>query len=223
MSDAPTSLYPYVINQELPMDSIYQLKPYFQRSLVGLVNRAWRAGVTPNQITLAALGLSLVAGAVMAGWHEHVALFLLAPVVLLLRMGLNAMDGMLARHYQMQSPLGLLLNELGDVLADVALYLPFATLPFLSPALVVLIVIGGLCTELAGNLAPQVGAARRYDGPLGKSDRALLFSLYALVIQWGPPPPLTLHLAALAVLGLLGLTVYRRVVYALAVGERATR
>jgi CDP-diacylglycerol--glycerol-3-phosphate 3-phosphatidyltransferase len=35
-------------------------------------------------------------------------------------MALNAIDGMLAREHDMQSPLGAMLNELGDVLSDVA-------------------------------------------------------------------------------------------------------
>ncbi|MEZ6048408.1 MAG: hypothetical protein R3C11_23120 [Planctomycetaceae bacterium] len=33
---------------------------------------------------------------------------------------------MLAREHNMKSNLGLVLNELGDVIADSALYLPFA-------------------------------------------------------------------------------------------------
>ncbi len=41
-------------------------------------------------------------------------------------MALNAVDGMLAREYRQKSRLGAVLNELSDVLADAALYLPFA-------------------------------------------------------------------------------------------------
>lgn len=46
------------------------------------------------------------------------------PVVLLLCMALNALDGMLAQKRQIQSRLSAVLNELGDVLADTFLYLP---------------------------------------------------------------------------------------------------
>lgn len=199
----------------LPIPTLYQLKPRFQQSLRRLVEQAWRWGVTPNQITVTALLLSVVTGLLLVWFHTYPVIFLAVPVVLLLRMALNVMDGMLARSYQMQTPLGAILNEVGDVVADVALYLPFATLDFLPPLLIVLIVVGAFCTEMTGVVAVQIGATRRYDGPLGKSDRALLFSLYALVIQWGQPQPLLLTLCAVGVLLLLVLTIYNRAYHAL--------
>lgn len=195
--------------------SLYQLKPRFQQHLRSLVDRAWRWGVTPNQLTAAAFGLSLLTGATVYLWHEHPAIFLATPVVLFIRMALNAMDGMLARSYQMQTPLGAILNELGDVLSDVALYLPFGTLTFIPQPLLVLIVIGALCTEMTGCLATQIGATRRYDGPMGKSDRALLFSLYAIIIQFGQPNSSVLSIGATIVLLLLILTVINRAAHAL--------
>lgn len=199
----------------LPSLTLYQLKPRFQQSLRALVDQAWRWGVTPNQITVTALLLSVVTGLLVAWFHAYKIVFLAVPVVLLLRMALNAMDGMLARTYQMQTPLGAILNEVGDVLADAALYLPFATLGFISPFWIVLIVLGAVCTEMTGVVAVQIGAARRYDGPLGKSDRALLFSLYALVIQWGQPQLLLLTLCAVGVLFLLVMTIFNRAYQAL--------
>jgi CDP-diacylglycerol--glycerol-3-phosphate 3-phosphatidyltransferase len=39
------------------------------------------------------------------------------------------------------------------------------------------IIVLALLTEIAGLLALSVGASRRYDGPMGKSDRALLFGI----------------------------------------------
>lgn len=199
----------------LSIPTLYQLKPRFQQSLRRLVDYAWRWGVTPNQITVTALLLSVATGLLMAWFHAYPVVFLAAPVVLLLRMALNAMDGMLARTYQMQTPLGAILNEVGDVVADAALYLPFAILDFVSPLLMVLIVLGAFCTEMTGVVAVQIGATRRYDGPLGKSDRALLFSLYALVIQWGQPQPLLLTFCAVGVLFLLVLTIFNRAYRAL--------
>lgn len=44
-------------------------------------------------------------------------------------MGLNAIDGMLAREFGQQSRLGAYLNELSDVIADAALYLSLASVP----------------------------------------------------------------------------------------------
>ena len=80
------------------MPSIYDLKPAFQNLLRPVVRWIARKGVTANQVTLAALMLSLSAGAVIA-WSRNLCTLLLLPAVLLLRMALNAMDGMLAREH----------------------------------------------------------------------------------------------------------------------------
>jgi len=103
------------------MPSVYQLKPAFQGLLRPIVNWLARIGVTANQVTIAALLLSLSTGHVIARAHGGPSLLLL-PVVLFVRMALNAMDGMLAREHNQKSALGAILNELGDVVADVGLY-----------------------------------------------------------------------------------------------------
>lgn len=170
------------------MASIYELKPGFQRLLRPLVGRLAAAGVTANQVTLAALGLSVVTGAVVAWAAPALWALWLLPVVLLARMALNAVDGMLAREHGQASPLGAMLNELGDLVSDAVLYLPFALVPGLWPAWVVIVVAGALVTEAAGMLGPIVGASRRYDGPFGKSDRALAFGVIAVALASGAVP-----------------------------------
>ncbi|PHI30206.1 CDP-alcohol phosphatidyltransferase family protein [Budvicia aquatica] len=161
--------------------TLYDLKPRFQALLRPLLNRLYRAGVTANQVTLAALGSSIVIGIVLAVFPFS-SLFLILPIFLFIRMALNAIDGLLAREYNQQSKLGALLNETGDVLSDAALYLPFALLPGAMPWLVVLAVFLSALTEFCGVLAQTIGASRRYDGPMGKSDRALVFGAYGLAI-----------------------------------------
>ena len=163
------------------MPSIYALKPGFQNLLRPMVNGLGRCGVTANQITLAALLLSLGAGAAIA-WAHGGRMLLILPAVLLVRMALNAMDGMLAREHHQKSALGAILNELGDVIADAALYLPLAMAPEFDPRLVMCIVILSILTEMTGVIGVQIGASRRYDGPLGKSDRAFLFGLMGLLL-----------------------------------------
>jgi CDP-diacylglycerol--glycerol-3-phosphate 3-phosphatidyltransferase len=106
-----------------------------------------------------------------------------------LRMAFNAIDGMLAREFGQQSALGAFLNELTDVLSDAALYLPFALVtPFQAFWVGSVIVLAGV-SEFAGALGPTVGASRRYDGPLGKSDRAFVFGALGLYIALGGPLP----------------------------------
>ncbi len=108
------------------MPTLYALKPAFQARLRPLADRLARAGVTANQITLLAAALSIATGAAVAAFADHRAIFLLMPVVLFVRMALNAIDGMLAREHGQASKLGMYLNELCDVVSDLALILAFA-------------------------------------------------------------------------------------------------
>ena len=160
--------------------TLYRLKPAFQSLLRPLVTRLARRGVTANVVTTAALLGSVALGALLALDPARTALFLLLPVWMLLRMALNAIDGMLAREFGQQSALGAYLNELADVVSDAALMLPFV---FVSPfgwASVGAVIFLATVSEMAGALGPMVGAPRRYDGPMGKSDRAFVFGALGL-------------------------------------------
>ncbi|MCB2254289.1 CDP-alcohol phosphatidyltransferase family protein [Pseudomonas chlororaphis] len=167
------------------MPSIYQLKPRFQNLLRPGVQRLYDNGTTANQITVLAGVVSVLVGALIACFASHSWLFILIPLWMILRMALNAIDGMLAREFGQQSHLGAYLNELCDVVADSALILPFALIPGVSPLLVVGVALLALFSEYAGVLGPMVGASRRYDGPMGKSDRAFVLGVLATGIALG--------------------------------------
>jgi CDP-diacylglycerol--glycerol-3-phosphate 3-phosphatidyltransferase len=198
--------------------SVYELKPRFQELLRRPTAALAGAGVSANQVTLAALALSAVCGGAIALWPARSWPLLLLPFVLFVRMALNAVDGMLAREHGQASPLGAVLNELGDLLSDAALYLPLALVPGLSAPLVVLAVVLTLIAEAAGILGLAVGASRRYDGPMGKSDRAVVFGGLGLLLALGVPPGDWLDWLLWLVLLLLIFTVVNRVRRAL--GER---
>ncbi|WP_312904557.1 CDP-alcohol phosphatidyltransferase family protein [Stutzerimonas nitrititolerans] len=193
------------------MLSIYQLKPRFQNLLRPLVRRLHALGITANQVTIAALVLSLLVAGSVALWAEQAWLFALIPLWMLLRMALNAIDGMLAREFGQQSRLGAYLNELCDVVADSALYLPFALLPGVSAMTVVLVVLLALFSEYAGVLGPMVGASRRYDGPMGKSDRAFAFGVLATGVACGWLPASWVNGALLLIAALALYTLVNRV------------
>jgi CDP-diacylglycerol--glycerol-3-phosphate 3-phosphatidyltransferase len=165
--------------------TIYDLKPAFQNLLRPVCRRLVNMGVSANQVTLAALALSIAAGGAFALHPDSRWAALVIPVWLFLRMALNAIDGMIAREHNMQSALGGYLNELSDVVSDAALYLPFALVSGVSAKLVVAIVLLAILTEMAGVVSVQVGASRRYDGPMGKSDRAFVFGLLGLLLGLG--------------------------------------
>ena len=172
----------------MKITTIYDLKPAFQQLLRPLMVWLANAGITPNQITWAALLLSVATGAAVVWTGGASWLLLSIPLVLLVRMALNALDGMLAKEYQQQSRAGAMLNEMGDVVADAALYLPLGLLVGVSGVMVTLFVIVGIFAEMAGVLGAAIGGTRRYDGPMGKSDRAFLFGCIALLLGLGMTP-----------------------------------
>ena len=198
------------------MASIYQLKPAFQGLLRPLSRGLARAGVTANAVTVAAAVLSLAVGPAIAATGGSRPALLLLPAALFARMALNAIDGMLAREHGQKSRLGALLNELGDVVSDAALYLPLALVPGFDARLVVAIVLLAALGEMAGVLGPTIGASRRYDGPMGKSDRAFAFGLVALLLGLGVPPGAWLLAVQVALVLLLLATVWNRCARALA-------
>ena len=190
--------------------SLYALKPRFQTFLRPLV--AWLAAkrITANAVTVVATAGSVAIACIVMWKADERLVFLLMPLWLFVRMALNAVDGMLAREFGQKSRLGAYLNEIGDVVSDAALYAPFATVAPFGPIDVAAVIFLSILAEFAGVLGPLAGASRRYDGPLGKSDRALVFGALACWIGFGGalPGPLFWLIPAIGLL-LLVTTVNR--------------
>lgn len=167
--------------------SIYQIKPQFQALLRPFVRTLFGVGVTANQVTVLTCAVSLALGISLYIWPVRWA-FALVPVWMFVRMALNAIDGMLAREHGQASKLGAFLNEITDVVADAALLLPLAIVAPFHPLAVGVVVLFSATSELAGVLGQTVGASRRYDGPMGKSDRAFIFGVIYLWLAIAPLP-----------------------------------
>jgi CDP-diacylglycerol--glycerol-3-phosphate 3-phosphatidyltransferase len=191
--------------------SVYGLKPYFQKILRPLVRLIAARDVTANHVTLAALALSVLFGILFAIFGPSPFVLITLPIVLFIRMALNAIDGMLAREFDQESHLGFYLNELSDIASDAALYLPFAFIDGASAYLVVGIVLLSGLTETAGILSAASGGERRYDGPFGKSDRAFAFSALAVALAYFEFSGLILNGIFLIFCVLAGITIFRRV------------
>jgi phosphatidylglycerophosphate synthase len=191
--------------------TLYALKPRFQGLLRPLVARLASVGVTANQVTVAAALGSVGVAAIVIAYADQRPVFLLLPLWLFVRMGLNAIDGMLAREFGQKSRLGAYLNEICDVVSDAALYAPFAVIaPFGVLGVGTVIFLSAL-SELAGVLGQTVGASRRYDGPMGKSDRALVFGALGFWVGIGAPLPAWLGWLMALVSLLLVITIVNRV------------
>jgi len=203
----------------LEMRGTYSWKPAFQRLLMPLVECLGRAGVRANQVTCAAGIISVLTGGFL--WRtDDRRWFLLLPAVLFARMGLNAADGMLARQFSQQSKLGIYLNELSDVISDTFLYLPFVHLPGFRPFWIWTAVVLAVIGEMAGTLGVMAGSNRRYDGPMGKSDRAIVFGALGLIVGLSSRiPPAVGYFVPKALVLLLTLTIINRVRAGLDQGE----
>lgn len=168
------------------MISVYQLKPKFQALLQPLLQRLRNWGVSPNLLTLLGIVLSLAMG-IFAFYGDRTIALILMPIVLLLRMALNALDGMMARQYNLQSKMGALLNEIGDVVSDIVLYYPLYVLFAMDQIWIMCFLLLSVLNEFAGLLGQALGGARRYDGPMGKSDRALVVGVLSLLFLFKAP------------------------------------
>ena len=191
--------------------SIYELKPKFQNLLRPLVRRLYSAGVMANQVTLAACVLSVLLGALLVKFADVSTLFFLLPIWMFLRMALNAIDGMLAREFNQKTKLGGYLNEATDVISDTALYLPFAFVAPFGWGVIALVIFLAFMSEFLGVLGQVPGSGRRYDGPMGKSDRAFVFGLFGTIYAVFGWLPSWFSLALYAVALLLAFTCINRV------------
>lgn len=158
------------------MLSMYAIKPMYQRLFRGLAGN-W---MTPNMATgLGILFSFFVAGAFLLGGRVNPWFFLLVPIGMALRMGMNALDGMLAREKGLATPLGAVLNEITDVVNDMICYAPLWFVPGVRRIVLVAFLLLIFLAEFSGLLGQAVSGKRRYEGPLGgKTDRATLIGLF---------------------------------------------
>lgn len=87
----------------------------------------------------------------------------------------------MARTYNQQTKLGEVLNEIGDVISDVLIFFPLLKFEADQTYLIVLFLCFGIINEFAGFIGRVISGTRRYDGPMGKSDRALVIGIYGIV------------------------------------------
>lgn len=174
------------------MISLYNIKPKFQQLLLPVLRLLYRMGITANGITWSAVVLSLSVG-ILFWWKPTGIMMVILPISLLLRMALNALDGMMARTYSMQSKTGEVLNELGDIFADIFMFLPLIRLDFVQEYVVIGFILLSIINECAGILSKAITGIRRYDGPMGKSDRALVIGISLLMIYFLPETSIALN------------------------------
>ena len=108
------------------------------------------------------------------------------------------------------------LNEGGDILSDVAIYAPFARVAPLSASAVTAAVLLAVVSEVVGLVPALDGGVRRYDGPMGKSDRAVAFGVLAILVATGARAAAWAPAVLAAVVVLLAVTILKRAVHPMA-------
>ena len=177
---------------------LYAVKPGFRSSLRGLELRLVRSGVSADQLTAAGLGCAAgTAGAVLLSGDD--ARWLAAvPVLAVGRLVCNALDGMVAADTGTARPLGLVLNEFADRVADSAVLLAVALRsgnPLLGAATVALV----LLASYLGIVPVAAGGTRQYIGVMGKVDRMVLLAALAPVgLAAGAATTMTAYLCVVA-------------------------
>ena len=154
--------------------SIYKLKTKFQNLLMPICEKLVKLKITPNQITVTTVLLNIIFAGIIYKFSNYNFLYLIVPVFLFLRMALNALDGMIANKFNQKTKIGVFYNEAGDVISDTVFFYVFLRVIGISEMYNLLFVFLGV-------VAMMVDIKRHYEGPMGKSDRAFLISLLAII------------------------------------------
>ena len=168
--------------------AVYSLKPRFRQQLRIVETLLIRAGVSADQLTVAGLVFA-VAGAVDIVLSTRHPLWLgLLPVLLVLRLACNALDGMIAGDTRTAKPLGFVHNEVADRAADAVLMIAVAAAsdaPLLGAATLAL----ALLASHVSVAAAAAGGTRSHIGVMAKADRMLLLAVAAVPAALVPALP----------------------------------
>lgn len=159
---------------------IYALKPAFRKALSPIGRLLIGAGVSADAVTVAGVIFAAIGGlGIWMGRHGD-AWLLLVPAGALLRTAANALDGWIAQETKSGRPLGEVLNETADRVADAAMFLPVALVPGVPGLLVAGALAAMLVVSFLGVVIKAAGGPRVYQGVMGKPDRMFVLGLAAI-------------------------------------------
>jgi CDP-diacylglycerol--glycerol-3-phosphate 3-phosphatidyltransferase len=169
-------------NNHFLLTGTYALKSRFQALLIPVRDCLVARGYSANQVTIVTAILCIFYAFLLA-WPVSTKICLaLLSLFLLLRMALNALDGMIATKTDTKSALGTVLNEVGDVLSDLFLFGAFIViLPAPHWSWLLLMTLNLLIEFVSLSLFMAIGQ-RPVMGPFSKSDRALYLGILSLLI-----------------------------------------
>jgi archaetidylinositol phosphate synthase len=150
-----------------------QFRPAVDRLLDPFVDLSERLGLTPDAVSVVAMGLALGAGVAFAFAGTEPALYLLGALLVFLNGWLDVLDGALARRLGTDSRAGDLLDHVLDRYADIVMLVGLAA-GVGRYGVGLAAVTGVLMTSYLGTQAQAVGLDRVYGGLVGRADRLVL-------------------------------------------------
>jgi CDP-diacylglycerol--glycerol-3-phosphate 3-phosphatidyltransferase len=188
---------------------LYAVKPAFQRGLGGIERALVRRRVHPDVLTVGAVLVSALGGLGLWGANWAPWLLLVVPAAAMVRIALNALDGLVARDLGVARPWGEVLNEICDRLSDVALFAGASLAPGSDARLGAAVLVVMLLSSYLGTAAKAAGGRRQYGGVMAKADRMLVLGGAAVLAFFLPGLPV-MSVALGVVLAGLAVTLVQR-------------
>lgn len=186
-------------------------KTWLQKLMHPLARLLFDDGVRAIHVTSCAGLISVAVGVLVAAFAFHPWVFVLVPIWMIFRMLFNAVVAVLISEFGQHSRLGTCAHELSRVVAETALFLPFAVIPKVSMLLVLTVTLLAIFSEFAGLLGPLIKASRRRDGPMTSNLRLLCFGIFGAGIGSGYVLTAPINIALAVITVLLLLTIITRI------------
>lgn len=186
-------------------------KTWLQKLIHPLARLLFDDGVRAIHVTSCAGLISVAVGVLVAAFAFHPWVFVLVPIWMIFRMLFNAVVAVLISEFGQHSRLGTCAHELSRVVAETALFLPFAVIPKVSMLLVLTVTLLAIFSEFAGLLGPLIKASRRRDGPMTSDLRLLCFGIFGAGIGSGYVLTAPINIALAVITVLLLLTIITRI------------
>jgi archaetidylinositol phosphate synthase len=193
-----------------------RLRPVANKGLEPFVDLSVRLGLTPNAVSVLAIGVALLAGGTFVLAGTDPVWYVAGAVLVFVNGWLDLIDGALARRLDVESRAGDFLDHVLDRYADIAL-LAGLSAGVGRYALGFAAVTGVVMTSYLGTQAQAVDLDRVYGGLVGRADRLALMGVGATLAAVFPGPirGLTVVGWLLAVFAVVGhVTALQRFYYA---------
>ncbi|MCB0421036.1 MAG: CDP-alcohol phosphatidyltransferase family protein [Bdellovibrionales bacterium] len=142
-----------------------------------------QSGITPNQISLLSILMSLLSMVSFFYSHQNPLLLLVAALFIQLRLACNLFDGMVAVEHHKKSRLGDIFNDAPDRLADVFIIMGAALASTPQPYAIHLgwaASILAVLTAYIRVLGSSLGTPSFFVGPMAKPHRMALLTVAAI-------------------------------------------